>query len=130
MKITRFLAVLSLPAFALVSVADAAITVNQASIKTGVITIIGSGALANSIITLDGGVATAKASANGSFSFPTGLYYVPSSCFIRLTSPGQADAVGLVTNCGPISLASVGAWNSASTYSLDNLATYQGSTWR
>lgn len=108
--------------------AEAAITVDKASIKQGVITLQGT-ADAGAVIKLDGGVAKATADSNGKFDFGK-LDYVPTSCVVKLTSPGQTTVLASVKNCDPIALKSKGNWSPTESYITDELVFHDGSTWR
>jgi Collagen triple helix repeat (20 copies) len=129
MKAHRTILFASLAALSAFAVsAQAAITVDRATIKQGVITLQGT-AEPGVVITLDGGVAKVTADKTGKFDFGE-LNYVPGSCIIKLTSPGQTSVLASVRHCDPITLKSKGEWKPATSYITDELVFYSGSTWR
>ena len=110
------------------SAALAAITVDKASLKQGIIILQGT-ADPNSVITLDGGVAKVTADRIGRFDFGI-LNYVPESCVVKLSAPGQTTVLTNVKSCGPVALKSKGSWRATSTYLMNELVSHGGSTWR
>ena len=81
-----------------------------------------------------GAAFNAKAGADGSFSFS--LVYHPGDCVVTvetLVAPYQTvggSGDGLVANCGPASLNPTGTWADGRIYGVNDLVTYEGSTWR
>lgn len=108
--------------------ASAAITVTQASVSGGKLTLRGTAA-PRSVLTLDGGVAATRARASGAFDFGY-LPYIPGRCIVKVTSPGQPTVVVNIANCAPITLVPRGAWDNATSYMTDELVFHDGSTWR
>ena len=108
--------------------AFAAMTVTRAFAGGGKLTLKGK-ANPNSLIILDGGIATARANVMGAFDFGA-LAYIPERCVVRLTSNGQPTVVVTIANCAPITLKSKGSWSAATPYVTDELVFYGGSTWR
>lgn len=106
----------------------AAIKVNKAKINEGKIVLQGV-TEPNAVVTLDGGVAKATADSTGLFNFGS-LFYVPASCMVQLTSPGQTTVYTKVGSCQTVSLEAVGAWKNAESYAPNDLVTYEGSTYR
>ena len=106
----------------------AEIAISAARVNEGQLVLKGTTA-PNAQITLDGGVARTTASATGAFDFGK-LYYVPSSCMVELTSPGQTTVYTKVRSCSTLSLQSSGAWNNTSSYVPNDLVTHKGSTYR
>ncbi|MEI8180950.1 hypothetical protein, partial [Aestuariivirga sp.] len=111
------------------TIAQAAIVVTTASAGSGALAISGT-ATANSVILLDGGVASATTDSTGNFTFGTSLHYIPHRCVVKLTSTGQPTVLVNVSNCGPITFKSQGTWSSTATYINDDLVFYGGTTWR
>jgi len=109
--------------------AQAAIKVTVATITAGKLSLSGT-ATASSVITLDGGIATAKTGSGGNFTFGTALAYVPHRCVVKLTSSGQPTVLAKVANCSPVTLNIMDDWLSTQAYITDDIVFYGGTSWR
>jgi hypothetical protein len=129
MNIFRLLATASLFMAASFSTATAAITVTNAKIAAGVMTVSGT-STTGTHVSLDG-LFTEPVGAGGAFSFS--VPYHAEDCIVRLTSVGAPTVSArnaVVADCGPRGVIPRGAWLSTTAYVLNNLVTHAGSTWR
>lgn len=124
-------------ALATATVASAAdVTVTDAKISGGKLVVTGSTATPSTWVRLDGQVDSdfnQKSGADSSFAFS--IVYHPGDCVVdlqKLVSPTTlgASTQALVADCGPAGVTPRGAWNQSASYVANDLATYQGSTWR
>ena len=111
------------------------LTISDAKIAGGKLVISGTTA-ASTWVRLDGQPEAAfnvKSGADGTFEF--GVLYHPGDCIVdiqRLVTPTKlgSPASALVANCGPAGLSPRGAWNQTAQYTVNDLVTNEGSTWR
>jgi hypothetical protein len=111
------------------------ITVTDARVAGGKLVVTGKTTAPNTWVRLDGQTDSdfnVKSGADGAFAF--GIVYHPGDCIVdlqKLVSPTTlgTSTAALVADCGP-GVSPRGAWNQAANYVANDLATYQGSTWR
>jgi hypothetical protein len=122
------LALSSISSIAMGGVAEAAgVTITDAKIQSGRLIVTGATPGASQPVKLDNRF-TVTSSASGAFAFSI-ANYLPSDCIVDLVS-GAATGVGVVANCGARGLSPRGGWATNLTYLLDDVVTYQGSSWR
>ena len=106
--------------------AQARIAVTKASIAAGRLVVEGTTPQARQQVTLDG---RHTATSNASRGFNFSLAYHPATCIVVLKA-GAATARAVVADCGPRGVTPRGAWKKGQAYTIDDLVTLQGSTWR
>jgi hypothetical protein len=109
------------------SVEAAGITITDAKIQSGRLIVTGTTPGANQQVKLDSRF-TVISNASEAFAFSI-ANYLPSDCIVDLVS-GTATGVGVVANCGARGLSPRGTWGTNLRYLLDDVVTYQGSSWR
>ncbi len=124
LKLFGLLATTSLITAAFIADASAAITVTEAKIAAGQLTV--SGTSTGTQITLDGKFPTAISGGN----FTINQIYHPEDCIVHLKSNDLSVKNAVVADCGPRGVIPRGPWASGKTYKLDNIVTHNGSTWR
>jgi hypothetical protein len=105
----------------------AVITITDAKIGQGELTVTGTSPNANQSVQLDGQF-TDMSNANKVFAFHLTDYH-PSDCVVTLKA-GAATATAVVANCGERGLSARGAWNNTDNYLVDDVVTSGGSSWR
>jgi len=130
MKISSFRFAAAIGGAAILSTAAAqaaGITVTDATIAQGELTVTGKSPNANQSVQLDGQF-TDMSNANKVFAFHLTNYH-PADCVVTLTA-GAATATAVVANCGERGLSARGAWNNTDNYLVDDVVTSGGSSWR
>jgi len=130
MKISSFCFAAAIGGAAMLSTAAAqaaGITVTDAKIAQGELTVTGTSPNANQSVQLDGQF-TGTSNANKIFAFHLTDYH-PADCIVTLTA-GAATATAVVANCGERGLSARGAWNTTDNYLVDDVVTAGGSSWR
>jgi Collagen triple helix repeat (20 copies) len=130
----RFFAVAAFAA--LTSTASAATlsppVITKATIESGQLVVEGK-LTASATISLDGRYTT-RADTAGLFRFR--VTYLPKDCIIELRQLINSSTVtppkrsGVVANCAADNFAWRGSWSNSSTYSLGDVVTHNGATWR
>ena len=105
----------------------AGVIVTDAKIQSGRLIVTGRTPAPNQQVKLDN-LYLAKSNATKVFSFNI-TNYLPSDCIVDLRA-GTASGSGVVANCAGWGLVPRGAWGANPTYLVNDLVTYQGSTWR
>jgi hypothetical protein len=105
----------------------AVITITDAKIAQGELTVTGTSPNANQTVGLDG-LFTDMSNANKVFAFHLTDYH-PADCVVTLTA-GAATATAVVANCGERGLSPRGVWKSTDNYLVDDVVTSGGSSWR
>jgi hypothetical protein len=110
------------------SAADAAtVTVTDAIVRNGTLTVSGKTPQANQKVTLDDQFTTKS---NGQREFTFALSdYLPPDCIVDVKADGAIGS-GVVANCGPRGVSPRGAWKRGNDYLADDLVTFAGSSWR
>jgi len=104
----------------------AAITITDAKVAGGQLTVTGTTGRANTPVTLDGQFnATSDASRNFTFTLSD---YLPTDCVVTV-SDGKRSVNGVVADCGPAGLTIRGDWLASASYQANDAVTFQGSAW-
>lgn len=107
--------------------AAAGLTVTDAAIAAGRLSITGTTRSPRTRVTIVGTAFATISDANGRFAFE--VLHLPSDCIVDLATP-TGTARALVARCGPRGIDPRGAWSTATTYLADDVVTHDGSSWR
>jgi hypothetical protein len=105
----------------------AGITITDAKIESGRLIVTGVAPSPNIQVKLEN-YFTATSNASKIFSFSI-ANYLPPDCVVDATA-GTAWGTGVVANCAVRGVSPRGAWVTNMTYVVNDLVTFQGSTWR
>ncbi len=127
LKLFGLLATTSLVVGAIATDASAAITITEAKISAGLLTVTGV-STTNNAVTLDGQFQTTLGPGG---TFTINALYHPEDCIVRIRAVGGVSVKDtLVSDCGPRGVIPRGGWLGTKSYKLDDLVTFQGTTWR
>lgn len=102
------------------------LVIEKAEIANGKLVISGGSPWRKTKISLVGTSYSTTTDASGRFAFS--LLYLPPDCAVQVSGQGVVvDAI--VAMCGPRGVETQGAWSASVTYGIDDLVTYDGSSW-